>query len=192
MIIKPGEIYKHYKGNYYLIKSLAKNSETKEDMVVYESNRHKVWVRPLKEFFEIVENRNGEQVSRFSLFQTNFWRYEDDNEYDRIDAASKVLEQQIRINELEEALGIFVNIALPVIKPNERCANLTVRLSDIYKARKAYFGDLYDEKENTCESKYKKCTCNNSELDFWSRQFSDMLGEQIKCIDANCPEHGGR
>ena len=33
--VKIHGIYKHFKGNYYLVEEIVKNSETLEDMVVY-------------------------------------------------------------------------------------------------------------------------------------------------------------
>ena len=42
-----GQTYKHFKGNYYKIIAFAKNSETEEEMIVYESiETNDVWVRP--------------------------------------------------------------------------------------------------------------------------------------------------
>ena len=66
--MKPG-IYKHSKkGNEYKVHFIAKNSETLEDMVVYEAlyenDMSKYWVRPVSMFEEIVEI-NGEKVPRF-------------------------------------------------------------------------------------------------------------------------------
>lgn len=53
--IKLGE-YEHYKGNKYRVISVAKHSETQEDMVVYEAlyDNHGLFVRPLKMFPENV------------------------------------------------------------------------------------------------------------------------------------------
>ncbi len=59
--IKPGQIYKHYKGDTYKIITLAKHSETREWMVVYERqtdivhNGWKMQVRPLDMFMEDVD-----------------------------------------------------------------------------------------------------------------------------------------
>lgn len=51
--------YKHYKGKEYRAISIAKHSETLEDMVIYEAlydnSESKVWVRPKKMFEENVE-----------------------------------------------------------------------------------------------------------------------------------------
>lgn len=63
--IKIGE-YEHYKGGRYRVLSLAKHSETLEDMVVYEAlyDVGQIWVRPLAMFAEQVEV-NGIMVPRF-------------------------------------------------------------------------------------------------------------------------------
>jgi hypothetical protein len=58
--------YEHYKGGRYRVLSLAKHSETLEDMVVYEAlyDVGQIWVRPLAMFIEQVEV-NGIMVPRF-------------------------------------------------------------------------------------------------------------------------------
>ena len=70
--IKPGQIYKHYKGDTYKIITLAKHSETQEWLVIYERqtdtihNDWKVWARPLEMFQEniTVDHYSG---PRFTL-----------------------------------------------------------------------------------------------------------------------------
>ena len=63
--MKPG-IYKHYKGNFYTVISIARHSETLEEMVVYKNNKDECWVRPRKMFEEnvLVE---GKEVARFEF-----------------------------------------------------------------------------------------------------------------------------
>jgi len=63
--VKPG-IYKHYKGGEYKVLFKAKNAETGEDMVVYESNDKKkiIWTRSVDIFLEEVEIK-GEKKLRF-------------------------------------------------------------------------------------------------------------------------------
>ena len=63
--IKPGQIYKHYKGDLYKIITLAKHSETDEWMVVYErqtnivhKGKWKIRVRTMKMFLERVKAKN--------------------------------------------------------------------------------------------------------------------------------------
>lgn len=59
--IKPGQIYKHYKGDTYKIITLAKNTETEELLVIYERQSDivhtgwKVWARPISMFLENIE-----------------------------------------------------------------------------------------------------------------------------------------
>ena len=63
---QPG-IYRHFKGNEYRIFSVARHSETLEELVVYESLTHpdRIWVRPLAMFLENV-SRDGYEGPRFT------------------------------------------------------------------------------------------------------------------------------
>ncbi len=60
--------YKHFKGNEYLVIGLAKQSETLEEMVIYQAlyGERGLWVRPAKMWNEIVEH-NGNKVTRFTF-----------------------------------------------------------------------------------------------------------------------------
>lgn len=59
--VKPGQIYKHYKGDTYKVLILAKDSETRDWMVVYERQTdlvhdgYRITVRPLDMFLEEVD-----------------------------------------------------------------------------------------------------------------------------------------
>jgi hypothetical protein len=68
-MLKSGK-YKHYKGNEYEVLYLAKDSETLEDLVVYQAlyGEKLIWVRPLKMFVESVEI-DGKQIPRFCLIE---------------------------------------------------------------------------------------------------------------------------
>lgn len=67
--LKLGKMYRHFKGNNYLVLHLAKHSETLEELVVYQAlyGENGIWVRPLSMFLEKVEV-NGELVNRFEEF----------------------------------------------------------------------------------------------------------------------------
>jgi len=74
MAIRPG-IYKHSKkGTLYKVLGTAAHSETLEPMVVYEAqydnSASRLWVRPAKEFEEIVEI-DGQKVPRFEFIKTS-------------------------------------------------------------------------------------------------------------------------
>ena len=63
--ITVGKIYRHFKGNMYKVVGFAKNSETLEDMIIYESLRNNtLWVRPKSMWNEIVDDKG---TLRFTL-----------------------------------------------------------------------------------------------------------------------------
>ncbi len=70
--VKVGRIYKHFKGNYYLVLGIGKDSETKEDMVIYKGLYEDcdIWIRPVKMFLSPVDHEkypNVTQKYRFEL-----------------------------------------------------------------------------------------------------------------------------
>ena len=67
MEIKVKGIYRHYKGNFYIVEDIAVHSETLEKMVVYRAlyEDNKLWVRPYNMFLEELNKNN--QKYRFEL-----------------------------------------------------------------------------------------------------------------------------
>ena len=65
--LKINGIYRHYKGNLYIVLDICYHSETLEKMVVYRAlyGDNKLWVRPYDMFFDEV-NKNGQRY-RFEL-----------------------------------------------------------------------------------------------------------------------------
>ena len=55
--MQPGDIVRHFKGNRYEILHFAKDSETREEVVVYRAlyGERGVWVRPKEMFFSPVD-----------------------------------------------------------------------------------------------------------------------------------------
>lgn len=71
---KPQEMYRHFKGNIYQIRCLARHSETGELMVVYQAmyDTFQIYVRPLTMFMEEVDSAKYPDVKqkyRFELLQ---------------------------------------------------------------------------------------------------------------------------
>ena len=65
--VKIHGIYRHFKGDLYLVEDIIYHSETEEKMVAYRAlyGDNKLWCRPYDMFLEVV-NKNG-QEHRFEL-----------------------------------------------------------------------------------------------------------------------------
>ena len=68
-LIRAG-IYQHYKGDKYKVISIAKHTETKEEMVIYRSleDEQQLWVRPLSAFTEMIKVE-GKTIPRFQFIK---------------------------------------------------------------------------------------------------------------------------
>ena len=74
--IEIGKIYRHFKGNYYMVEDVALDSETKERMVIYKAlykrEDSQIWIRPEKMFLEQIPERKDNitgQKHRFELVE---------------------------------------------------------------------------------------------------------------------------
>ena len=67
-------IYRHFKGHIYKVLFIAKDSDTLEDLVIYQdtTDESKIWSRRLSEFTSLVDRNkypNVEQEYRFELIK---------------------------------------------------------------------------------------------------------------------------
>lgn len=71
--VKEGQIYRHFKGTFHTIICVAKDSESLEDMVVYNHIEDgSIWVRKMDEFLSLVDHHkypNVKQKYRFELWE---------------------------------------------------------------------------------------------------------------------------
>lgn len=60
--------YRHFKGKEYRVLCLARHSETREEMVVYQAlyGEQGIWVRPAAMWDELIE-REGKTLRRFTF-----------------------------------------------------------------------------------------------------------------------------
>lgn len=73
--IEKGQRYRHFKGKEYVVIAVARDSETTEEVVVYQAQYdspefgpNQIWVRPLNDFCGKKEI-DGKEVDRFSLIK---------------------------------------------------------------------------------------------------------------------------
>lgn len=65
-----GDLYHHFKGHDYKVLCIAKNSESLEDMVVYENIiSHEIWCRPYKMFNGLVDANKYPKVRQKYRFE---------------------------------------------------------------------------------------------------------------------------
>ncbi len=64
-------VYRHFKGDYYLLEDIAKDSETEEVFAVYRKlyGDGSLWIRPLKMFLGEVDKNKYPDVQQKYRFQ---------------------------------------------------------------------------------------------------------------------------
>lgn len=68
---QPQEVYRHFKGNLYQIRCLAKDSENGETMVVYQAmyGDFQIYVRPLTSFMEEIDRKKYPDADGYYRFE---------------------------------------------------------------------------------------------------------------------------
>jgi hypothetical protein len=70
--IKAGDLYKHFKGDYYKIVAIARDGETTDLLVIYQGfyddkrfGPNPIWARPLEDFAGYKITDDGKKIKRF-------------------------------------------------------------------------------------------------------------------------------
>lgn len=69
--VKIHGVYRHFKGNLYLVEDIAYHSETEEKMVVYRAlyGDYKLWCRPYQMFLEEIDHKKYPNISQKYRFE---------------------------------------------------------------------------------------------------------------------------
>lgn len=69
--IQPQTVYRHFKGNYYLVLSIAEHTERKESLVIYQAlyGEKKTYARPLDMFLEKVPEEKKNPTGQTYRFE---------------------------------------------------------------------------------------------------------------------------
>ena len=71
MELKKNAIYKHFKGDYYIVEDVAIHSETNEKYVVYRGlyGENKLYIRPMDMFLSKVDKEKYPEVKQEYRFE---------------------------------------------------------------------------------------------------------------------------
>lgn len=148
----PGMFYRHFKGNIYQIRELAKESETEEDMVIYQGMYppFQVWVRPLSMFLDRVDKDkypDCRQQYRFESVVFQNTSQQDVMQESVVDNTTDSVSRQ----EMDSAAELVSDRELREILINDQGEKLlTDRMTDEEIARRGFLAlldaDTYREK----------------------------------------------
>lgn len=71
MIVKPGHVYRHFKGRFYMVLCIAHNTETDESLVIYKAlyGNYDIWARPLEMFTSKVSSKKDNPTGQIYRFE---------------------------------------------------------------------------------------------------------------------------
>lgn len=93
-----GEFYRHFKGKLYQVKMIARDSETQQEMVVYQAMYapFAYWVRPLADFLGEVDHKKYPDVTQKFRFQkVEFQKTKEDADIITEDVQDKKDDRQV-------------------------------------------------------------------------------------------------
>ncbi len=70
-VILVGKTYRHFKGQLYKVLCIATDSETNEEVVVYEAlyGKHLIWTMPYEKFAEKIESEDYTDLDQEYRFE---------------------------------------------------------------------------------------------------------------------------
>lgn len=93
-----GEFYRHFKGKLYQVKMIARDSETQQEMVVYQAMYapFAYWVRPLADFLSEVDHKKYPDVTQKLRFRkVEFQKTKEDADIITEDVQDKKDDRQV-------------------------------------------------------------------------------------------------